>query len=164
MSLIVEDGTGLAGAESYCSVADFRTLCGAVGLNVSAVSDERAEQLLRQATEFLAGYDRAWKGRRVGAAQALDWPRADVEAHGHRLPAYVIPGGLVGACARLAYKAISGPLTRDIKPQKTRVKVGPIETEVAPGTPQATQYLDVTRMLAPYLRSASPYAVKLVRN
>lgn len=77
MSLVVEDGTGLASAESYIGVADASTYALARGLSFPITDAALAEQALRRATTWLDGHFRGqylgWK--KLGRRQALEWPR-----------------------------------------------------------------------------------------
>lgn len=163
MAIVVEDGSGKVDAEAYASVAEFKAYCDGRGLSYAGLVDARIEQLLREATDFIGGYAPAWQGSRVIATQALDWPRKNVIAHEFEVAPTVVPRGVKEACCLLAHKAISGPLIRDLKPTKTRVKVGPIETEIDPTSPQQTRYAAAARLLSPYLRNTNPYSVKLER-
>lgn len=75
MSLTVEDGTGLANADSYVSGADCLTYCTNRGLTFT--NDAAGEQALRRAT---AAIDNRYRPRFVGyrshrRLQALEWPR-----------------------------------------------------------------------------------------
>lgn len=147
MPLIVEDGTGVEDVETYCTVAHFKTYCNGLGLAITGVVDERIEQLLRQAGEYMQGmYRGAWAYEVFGVVDEK------------------VPREVKNACARLAHKAIAGPLLRDVKPTATKIKVGPIEKEVDPNASPYVQYPDVDRMLAPYLVAHNPYSVKLERN
>src|SRR4051794_18796289 len=117
MSLIVEDGTGLAGAESYISVVDATAYHAARGNTswASLASDTVREQLLRKATAYMVQvYRAAWAGYRFSTTQALDWPRSYVpipDALGGygSIPAYlawtVVPNDVKNACAELALRA-----------------------------------------------------------
>lgn len=90
MPLIVEDGTGLSTAESYLSVADFRTRAAALALWkvvdsaaaadwITPAADADVEAALRRATAALDGaYGDRWAGQKTSWQQALDWPRSGV--------------------------------------------------------------------------------------
>lgn len=166
MALIVEDGSEVSGAESYVSVTDATAYHAARGNAAWAAlaSDTVREQLLRQATDYMVEvYRSAWQGTRVTGTQALDWPRDDVIVDEFAVDADIVPTAVKNACAALALKASSGALAADQTQTKTRVKVGPIETEFDPYSPQTKRYLSIDRMLAPYLASSGP-SVRLVRS
>jgi hypothetical protein len=156
MAIVVEDGTGLADAESYCSVADMRTYCGNRGLSLVGADDLRCEQLLRDATDYLLRFAGSWQGVRVGSTQALDWPRDGVYVAGYPIASDALPLMLVQASARLAWKAQAGPLVPDVKgPAVKRVKLDVLEKEydtaTIPGNAAAPIYPDVNALLGPLL-------------
>lgn len=165
MALVVETGAGLPDAESYASVSDADAYQAARGVTLwTSLTTVEREEALRRATEMMVGlYRLRWAGYRMTDTQALDWPR-----YGVRRPDG--PGGLGGyegqyqtdtvpmevrnACCALAFKAAQGDLAPDLGPQKIRTKVGPIETEYAPGVGRTTFFRSVELMLAPLLKSS----------
>lgn len=163
MALVVEDGTGLPNAESYCSTATASTYHAARN-NVAwaALDVPTQEAMLRLATDFMRQrYRLRWVGVKVTATQGLEWPRAWValpdSPSGYRsVPAYVpmnvVPTEVQNACAELALRASTGPLSPDLGPQVVREKVGPIETQYLPASRQAMLYRAVDDMLAVYLK------------
>ena len=166
MSLVTEDGTGLAGAESFCSVSFADTHLGNFGFTLWAtLSTNEKEQALRRATHYMQQiYRLRWAGQRRTNTQALDWPRSYVpkkDAPGFysvwasEYPDDEVPAEVMQACAKLAYKAAAGDLSPDIAQAKTRVKVGPIETEYAPGSIQYTRYREIDNLLNPLLKTGS---------
>lgn len=165
MSLIVEDGTGLSTAESYVSVAAADTRMTALGLtNWGTLSTTEKEQALRRSTQhMLRAYRGRWKGTRVTSTQALDWPRYIPDmVDGHPVLSSVVPTDIANACADLALKAAAGDLAPDLERAVIRKKVGPLETEYSPHSPQATRYRAIDMALAPYIKGSSAMAT-LVR-
>lgn len=180
MALVVEDGTGKANAESYISVADADTYHSARGNAAWAAiaTDALKEEALRRATDYmLQKYRLRWYGERVSTTQALDWPRNWVEYQDYAYitqngaqtiggylyyPADEVPEEVKRACAELALKAASATLYADQTQQKTRVKVGPIETEYDKHSSQSTRYVAIDGLLSPFLKSRS--AVRTVRR
>jgi hypothetical protein len=77
MALVVETGAGLPNAESYVSVADFKTYADGRGLDYTvANTDDLVEQALRRATAYVDTYRNRFSGYRTNRrAQALEWPR-----------------------------------------------------------------------------------------
>lgn len=170
MALVTEDGTGLANAESFCSVSFADTHLGNFGFTLWAtMSTNEKEQALRRATHYMQQvYRLRWAGERYTLTQALDWPRAyvprkDAPSGGmwgysglrQDYPYDQVPSEVQQACAKLAYKAAFGDLAPDIQQAKTRVKVGPIETEYAPGSIQYTRYREIDNLLLPFLKVGS---------
>lgn len=164
MALIVEDGSIVAGAESYVSVADADVYHVARG-NTAWTGDETAkEALLRKATDYmLQVYGLRWKGDRVSSDQALDWPRVGVVAYGFDVASDVVPDAVANACAELALRAIAGDLIPDTTRRTLREKVGPIEVEYDPNAPMVPDYQAIDNMLAAYLRGGSGLFRPVVR-
>lgn len=152
MTLIVEDGTGLATAESYVSVADAGTRHTNLGNTAWTGTDAVKEAALRRATQFmLQRYRGRWQGTRINSTQALDWPRSWVVVDGYAVDADIVPVDVANACADLALKALSETLNADLERGVVRDKVGPLETEYDAYSPQAKRYPAIDQALAPYL-------------
>lgn len=98
MALIVEDGTGMANAESLLSVADADAYHTAMGNAAwGAATTAQKEAALRRATQYLdARYQ--WQGDPLTATQALSWPREGVSWPVKRVQ---------DACAELALRAVA---------------------------------------------------------
>lgn len=155
MALIVEDGTIVAGAESYITVADATAYFAARGNAVWAAlaSDTIREQLLRKGTDYMvARYGLRWKGERVNEDQALDWPRSCAYANGFLIDADSVPLKVRHACAELAVRASEADLQPDVGAQVKQEVVGPISVTYADGARQSDVYKAVDSMLGPYLK------------
>lgn len=175
MALVTEDGTGLANAESLCSVADATAHHAARGNAAwaSLASDTVREQCLRKATEYLQQvYSQAWAGYRTTTTQALDWPRhsvprRDIASVGYLLASYwdsdEVPVAVQRACAELALKASSADLLADIGTPAIEKTVGPITMKYAEGARQTKRYTAIEGMLAPFLKAGGTGAVAVVR-
>jgi hypothetical protein len=170
VALIVEDGTGRADAESFCSVAAATAYHAARGNTAWAAlaSDTVREQLLRKATDYMEQvYRLRWDGYKKTNTQALSWPRYDVPMRDAALESYyadnIVPAQVANACAELALKANTVTLAPDVGPQKKRVKVDVIETEYADGASQITQFRAIDNMLAPFLTDGSSLNISVVR-
>ena len=162
--LIVEDGSIVAGAESYCSVADADAYHTARGNTAWTGENAAKEALLRKATDYMVQvYALRWKGDRVSEDQALDWPREGVVAFGFEIPSDAMPEAVVKACAELALRALSGDLTPDLTRRTLREKVGPIEVEYDPNAPALPDYQAIDNLLAPYLKGGSGLFRPVVR-
>lgn len=164
MALVVEDGSGLPDAEAYCSAADADEFHATRGNAAwAARSTEAKEQALRRATDdMLQQYSGRWKGERISASQALDWPRDGVVIDGFELRSDEVPAAVVRACAELALRALSGALTPDEGPGVKSKTVGPIEIVYQDGARDEKRYLAVENLLRPYLRGAASQ-ITLVR-
>jgi len=162
MTLIVEDGTGLATAESYISVADADARHTAFGNSDWTGATSVKEAALRRATAHMEqAYRERWKGTRLRPDQGLSWPRYGVVVDTWYVETTIVPAEVASACADLALKALAGDLNADLTRTVIREKVGPIETEYAPNAPEATRYRAIDMALAPYLKAGG--SVSLVR-
>ena len=98
MSLTIEDGSGVADANSFVTVAEATAYAAARGLSLPATDAEK-EQLLVKAADYLLSVEDRFKGERVAADQALSWPRSNVYLYGslEPLPNNQIPKALKNA-------------------------------------------------------------------
>lgn len=175
MALVVENGTGLATAESYASVVEADTRLAAFGFTAWAgLATTAKETALRLATDFMVNsYRTRWKGYRVNTTQALDWPRNYVERPDAQTSYYggaayydsaSVPAEIKAACIDLAYKTTQGvELAPDLDQAQKRVKVGPIEVEYDTSGNQATVFRAIESKLRPFLNGGGAMA-KLVRT
>jgi hypothetical protein len=162
MALIVEDGTGLADAESFISVADATAYHAARGNDAWAAlaSDAEREKYLRRATDYMEEvYRDMWAGYRRTVTQALCWPRymvpiKDSPGGYASLPSYYpddsVPKLVARACAALALKAITGDLEPDLDAQVKRKSVGPLDVEYYEKPMQPKRPRAVDEMLQPF--------------
>lgn len=154
MPLIVEDGTGLANAEAYVSLAGFKAYCDNMGLSYAGHADAVLEQKLRVAADYIDTAFR-YKGRRLIASQALEFPRADLaDWSGHDVPG--VPARVVKANCELAFKALSEALYADLdRGGKIRSEsVGPISVSYADDAPAGRTFTFAANLLKPYIRQA----------
>jgi hypothetical protein len=173
MAIIVEDGTGLAGAESFVSVAGASAYHSARGNAAWAAlaSDAIREQALRKATDYMEQvYRLRWAGSRVTTTQALSWPRIYVPIHDFsdgRYPAYYaqdeVPDVVANACAELALRAASETLLDDETRAVLSEKVGPLYVTYDPNSPQSKRFRAVDSMLR-HLLVSNPGQPQMVRG
>lgn len=152
MAILIEDGTGPDGVESLCSVAAADAYHVGRGNEAAWAPLDRAvkEQLLRRAYDYLLGaYESRWDS-------AVPFGTKDA----------AVPARIAQANALLALYAKSGPLAPEVKPQKIKSKVGPIESEFAPMQQTVRQFPDVARLVSPYLAATvgNPYMFPLERS
>lgn len=86
--LIIEDGTNVPNADSFASLADFRTYATNYGLTIPT-EDADCEALLRRAAVQMGMLK--WKGEPTSADQSLSWPRQDVWVNGSLVANDTIP-------------------------------------------------------------------------
>lgn len=131
MSLTVEDGTGLATADSYASRADADAYHAARGNAAwAAASTDARDAALRKATQYLDTRYR-WVGNRSTLTQALEWPRYFVPRLGY--PSGWPQPRVVHACIELALRALSVDLLADDEGRDVlSEQVGPISVTYGP--------------------------------
>lgn len=155
MTLLVEDGTNVAGAESYASVAQADTRLAALGFTTWApLLEVEKEAALRRATNYMTQEFRSrWKGTRANEDQALDWPRTDVEVEDVAVASNIVPLEVRNTNIDLAIKAAAGDLNPDTTPRVIRERIGPLEQEFASSGTTRSIFRAAWMSLAPYLTS-----------
>lgn len=153
MALVTEDGTGMATAESFISVADAETRLSNLGdTTFAALTTAEKEQALRKATNFMEQrYRTKWRGTRLYRDQALSWPRYGAEVDGYTLDSNYVPADVANACADLALISLTETLNPNLDREVIREKVGPLETEYARGSVGKT-WAATSQALSPYLK------------
>jgi hypothetical protein len=174
MALVVEDGSGKATAESYCSVffADDYHLARGRDESWAQLDDDLKEQYLRAASDYmLQEYRMRWAGYRKTSTQALDWPRYAVPMRDAPSGAYfayydsdTVPDEVKRACAELAFRAKDGTLTQDLGAQVESKTVGPITVKYAPWARETKVYQAIEGMLRPMFKGAGQSAAVVVRR
>lgn len=131
MPLTVEDGTGLATADSYASRAEADAYHAARGNAAwAAASTAARDAALRRATQYLDTRYR-WVGNRLTLTQALEWPRYFVPRLGYPSGWPQVP--VVQACMELALRALDGELMADDEGRDVLSEsVGPISVTYSP--------------------------------
>lgn len=169
MAFIVEDGTGLAEANSYASEAEFEAYCEANGLTFTG----DVETALVRATAWIdARYGARYPGtRKLGRAQGLGWPRSYAcDAAGEEIPDDEVPVEIRRAAAAAALRELASPgsLAPDVAGggtvKRTRKKLGSMETETeyADGAASRPKFPEIDGLLAGLI-GARGATVRLVR-
>ena len=162
MTLIVEDGSGVANANSYITLAEARSYAIQRGVTLSA-TDSALEVDLIKSMDYLESQRSNYKGVKTSPTYALQWPRYGVSIDGTEIASNVIPVELKNAQAQLAMAIATGV---DLLPTATGAafvvseKVGPIETKYAENV--STSGVPIVRavdaLLAPLLRTGGALA------
>lgn len=164
MTLTVEDGTGLAGADAFVSVADCESYFSLRGITnpLGSGSDESKEQFIRRATSYVEQhYFGKWKGSQSTETQALAWPRTGVVVDGVELADDALPVLLVRGTCEVAKLVAQGV---DFFPEQERGNrlrtltqtVGPISERKAwaNDAPSGTVYPIIDQYIKPLLASS----------
>lgn len=104
MALVIEDGSGVAGANSYIGVTAARAYASARGLSLPA-ADADVEVLLVKAMDYIEAFRTEFQGLKTDATQALQWPRTGATLDGYEVASDTIPTVLASAQAQLAADA-----------------------------------------------------------
>lgn len=115
ITIIPEDGTGLATANSYVSLAD-ATLYFEAHLYAATwtAADSATKNIaLAQATRLLDAHAR-FVGQKKTSTQALQWPRTEVCLDGFEVSSSTVPQPIKDATAELAMLLLSNDLTTDV--------------------------------------------------
>lgn len=171
ITITVEDGTIVAGANSYVSVSDAKAYASDRGVSLPAADDAVAAMLLK-AMDYLVQYRDKWKGVIVSSVQTLPWPRDGAYiTEPYLWPNDEIPMELIHAQAQLVLAVDAGV---DLSPTIIaglpiiREKLGPIETEYAAPSMlgsvgwQTNDFPTVKALLAPLLK-AGGFRLRSVR-
>lgn len=176
MSLTVEDGTVVTGAESYISVTDADTYhSNFANAAWALLTTANKEAYLRRATQYMVGeYRQRWQGYRHDATQTLDWPRdfvylepfilGAVGSYPYLVDNDIVPTEVKNACAELALKAATTTLAADIAPAVKSEKVDVLEVVYADYAADRTKYLQIDQLLKPYLKSGGGASINLVAS
>lgn len=138
--MIVEDGSGIAGADAGISEAWFEAYCEARGITVPSGDVEAA---IVRATAWIEGrYGSRFPGTPLkGREQGLSFPATGAyDRRGYAIPRDAIPREYMQAIAEATLRELAeaGSLSPDIVPittgggavKRTREKLGPIEEEI----------------------------------
>jgi hypothetical protein len=145
MPLIIEDGTGIANADSYVTVAEcdaFAVAFFGASLGGSLADKEAA---LRRAAAFMNGLP--WKGLRTeGRDQGLAWPRTGVtdgeenDISENEIPQEIKRAQMIFARAEFQTPGLLSPVVNIVQ-QKTLIEVRGIrwQPRSAPNTIEAAR-------------------------
>lgn len=157
VTIVVEDGTGVANANSYVTLAEARAYAEQRGIALSSDDDELGA-LLVKATDYLESRECDYQGKKTNCAQPLAWPRDCVVLCCEDLADNVIPAQLKNAQIALVIAQHSGVvLLPNVAPTDYVIeeKVGPITTKYADPASVgiATQMPGVEALLQPLFGS-----------
>ena len=127
MTLVVEDGTLIEGANTYLSLDDVRAYALARGTTLTS-NDTKLTTYVVQAMDYLESFADEFKGTKTSSDQSLQWPRTDVVIDGSDYPDDEIPIAVKHALGRLIMDISSGIVLMPT------VEGGPFVTEEQIGT------------------------------
>lgn len=155
MALVVEDGTGVEGANSYLTVAELRAFAGDRGLTLP--TDSEVEKLLVKATDYLEL--KSYIGDRASDNQGLSWPRTQT-TNPYWQYNDLIPTKLKTAQSLLAIEAMNGELTQATRPNEyiqTKIDVLYIKYAKDDDRSAGLRYRAVDDLLASLVTTTRPF-------
>lgn len=139
MTIVVEDGTNVAGANSYVSLDELKAYATERGITLPA-SDAELEVLITKAMDYIELRDENYRGDRVYDDQPLSWPRIEYDME-LGIPKELKKVEMVLAVAAMTVDFF--PVSSGSSAAKKKTTVGPITVEYAtqsgltPRIPQA---------------------------
>lgn len=160
MALVTTPGSPTA--DSYGTLADFKTYTTNMGLDYGTVADDALEADMRRATAYL---DRTYKfiGTRAQSDQALQWPRlvTDNDDDGFNIPDTTIPQQVIDAQFEVAFVYASGndllAYNDGAEIKVSEVKAGPVssKTEYVSGSQENSEVAAIGHLLSGYVVAGS---------
>jgi hypothetical protein len=169
MALVVEDGSGVSGANTYAAVATVDAYHAArkAPLGVCAAwttaTTAQKEAAILTAMAFVEGL--SWNGVKASSENALEWPRTYVvDRNGFDVASDAIPAAVVNAVCEAAIRELESPGT--LLPDKSRdegiksVAVpGVVEVEWSDDAPTVTSLRAITTLLIGLVRAACNFEI-----
>lgn len=162
MTLIVEDGSGLADANAYVSMDDCAEYCAARGLTFPSSPSAPGEQAIIRATAAIdARYRTRFPGTKVnGRAQPLQWPRTGAyDSDGEEIASDEIPQEIVHATCEAAVREMAEPgaLMPDLERggQISAMTAGSVSLKYSGSAPATTTFSIIDGILSGLLGSPS---------
>jgi len=157
MTLIIEDGTNVAGANSYATLTTIRAYAVARGVTTLSAVDATLEAQVMKAMDYIEAQRSKYQGEQTyktaTVAQALQWPRKNVLIDCIALDDATIPQELIDAEGELTIQIAAGV---ELYPTTTgnfviREKIDVIDTSYSekigtssqPNLPSVDRLLDV---------------------
>ena len=152
--LTVEDGSVVAGADVYGTLAEADLYHARMGNTTWGGTDlERGRMLRRGAAAFDARYLSRFKGSKTASGQSLAWPRINVtDEDGNSVASDAIPLAVRYASFELALAVPAGWAVESANAVE-RVAAGSVSVTFATPYMQETSLSHVDRMIRPYLKA-----------
>jgi hypothetical protein len=164
--LVLEDGSGVTGANAYIAIADADSYHSARGnatwIETSTSPDQgKAAAIIRATAAIDARYRARFQGYKThGREQPLQWPRTSAwDTEGLAIASDEIPQEIKDAVCEAALREIveAGSMFPDLDPQAKRLKAGSVEIEYAGDATPQTVYQLIDGILAGLLGAQKSY-------
>lgn len=159
MTLIVEDGTGLADADAYHDADYLAAYATKRSITLASSDPDKIESAIREAAEYIDTVSR-YKAQRLTAGQLREFPRTGLQDwSGYDVVG--VPERVRLASAYLAVQSLAGVKLWQNQArggQVTHKSIGPISTSWAPGASPHTLFSTAAMLLEQYTRDPkAPY-------
>ena len=142
MSIVVEDGSNVPGANSYVSLEDARLILVSLGQNLN-IDDDIAEQQILNGSRYIEAFRQNFKGWKAISSQVMQWPRSGVVIDESPIDPDVIPQDLIDAQVFAAYEYAQGQTLQPSSSEQSvaseevvgAVKVSYFDTGAIDGSP-----------------------------
>lgn len=132
MALVIEDGSLVAGANSFISRADYITQAAEIGVTIADAAAADIE--LVKAAQFIASHEDNLKGYKVNRDQAMSFPRHNLYIDGFWWEYTEIPTQVIDLQVAIALEINSGidpynpPVNTERATRRERIE-GAVEVE-----------------------------------
>ena len=158
MALVIEDGSEIAGAQSFVTVAELDAYALLRNITTLPAVETEKEALLILGMDFINTQESKFQGARNTSTQILSFPRNGVSMFGFPFSSASVPQLVKDAQMQIAIEAVTNDLIPTGAGRETiREKVGEIEVEyssVKGGTIQPV-FNKVISLLEPIFEIAS---------
>jgi len=152
MALVIENGSIVAGANSYVTADDYRSWANSRGIDVEASS--LLEKSILRAMDYFEQLD--FIGNKANENQPLQWPRTEALIDGYYADATEIPVQVKTALYEAIKVEIDGFSELNNEDRRTiKEKIGDIEVQYASNSETKTVTPALTRSLKKILYPAS---------
>lgn len=162
-ALIVEDGTIVANANSYGTLAQIREYVSARGV-VLPIDDEIVSQYAIRAMDYIGSFSTRFKGVRTSLLQSLNWPRTGVIIDGVEVAPDYMPPQLLKAQAAATAEISKGTELMPISTgaQVRAERIGPLAVEYFSQRGVTITIPVVDTLLEPLLEHTASLSVRRV--
>lgn len=156
VSVVVEDGSGIDGANAYLSASDWKAYADQQGWDYSTAAytyDQIGSAIIRGRAWLDAAYRPRWPGAKTnGREQSTAWPRRDaLDGDGEEIADDEIPQEVRDASAEAAWRELQAP--GSLAPDLERggaiksLKAGSVELTYADSAPAGTVFSVIDALL-----------------
>lgn len=151
MPLIIENGSGMADAESYIDLDYLIAYATKRGIDSSSMTESN---IVKAQDYFETSYK--FKGTKLKDTQALEFPRL---INGE----VIYPVRVKSAICELALKSVN-VLLEDTSQKVIKEKVGELEVQYSENSSQEVNYRYVFNLIAPWLDNSSSFSSSIIRT